>query len=139
METILKQILRFSAVGISSSLVNLGIYNGVLFILRSLNWFPGFDFLIGQFFGFVISVGWTFLLNRRYVFNAPKEKTVPWFRALLKVYITYAATGIGLSSLLSLFWVYVIHLPKEILTVLNDALCFPVAFLLNKYWVFRKS
>lgn len=134
-----KQILRFSAVGISSALVNLGVYNGVLFALRALHWFPGFDFLIGLVFGFLVSVGWTFLLNRRYVFNTPEAKAVPWPQALLKVYITYAATGIGLSSLLSLFWVYVVHLPKEILTTLNDALCFPVAFLLNKYWAFRKS
>jgi hypothetical protein len=55
------------------------------------------------------------------------------------MYVTYAATGIGLSSLLSLIWVYALHIPKEILTVLNDTLCFPVNYLLVKYWSFKKT
>jgi len=134
----LKQLILFTVIGASSALVNLGVYNGVLFVLRLGVLFPGFDFLIAQFFGYLLSVGWSFLLNRRYVFTAPEERAVPWAQALLKVYATYAATGIGLSSLLSLLWVYLFHLPKEILTVLNDALCFPVNFLLIKYWSFRK-
>ena len=29
-------------------------------------------------------------------------------------------------------------IPKEIVTLLNDTLCFPVNFLLNKYWSFKK-
>ena len=134
-----KQILLFSAVGATSGLVNLGVYNGVLWILRTLSWCAGFDFLVAQAFGFFLSVAWSFFLNRRYVFVSPEEQAVPWFRALVKTYLTYFATGIGLSSLLSLFWVYVLHIPKEILTLLNDALCFPVNYLLIKYWSFRKT
>ena len=42
------------------------------------------------------------------------------------------------SSLLSLLWVCVFRIPKEIVTILNDTLCFPVNFLLNKYWSFKK-
>ena len=130
------QVFLFGLVGFSSALVNLGIYNLVLWILQMLCWFPGFDFLIAQFFGFVISVAWAFLFNRRYVFRTPGA---PWKESLIKVYITYSLTGIGLSSLLSLLWVHVFGLPKEIVTLLNDTLCFPVNFLLNKYWSFRKS
>lgn len=129
------QVALFALVGFSSALVNLGIYNLLLWILQSLGLFSGFDFLIAQFFGFVISVGWAFLLNRRYVFCAP---AAPWKESLIKVYITYSLTGIGLSSLLSLLWIYVFRIPKELVTILNDALCFPVNFLLNKYWSFRK-
>ena len=130
------QVFLFGLVGFSSALVNLGIYNLVLWILQMLCWFPGFDFLIAQFFGFAISVAWAFLFNRRYVFRTPGA---PWKESLIKVYITYSLTGIGLSSLLSLLWVHVFGLPKEIVTLLNDTLCFPVNFLLNKYWSFRKS
>ena len=129
------QVLLFALVGFSSALVNLGIYNLVLWILQILCWFPGFDFLIAQFFGFVISVAWAFWFNRRYVFRTPGA---PWKESLIKVYITYSLTGIGLSSLLSLLWVHVFGLPKEIVTILNDTLCFPVNFLLNKYWSFKK-
>ena len=130
------QVFLFGLVGFSSALVNLGIYNLVLWILQKLCWFPGFDFLVAQFFGFVISVAWAFLFNRRYVFRTPDA---PWKESLIKVYITYSLTGIGLSSLLSLLWVHVCGFPKEIVTILNDTLCFPVNFLLNKYWSFRKS
>ena len=130
------QMLLFALVGFSSALVNMGVYNLALWGLRSLGWFPGFDFLIALFFGFVVSVAWAFFFNRRYVFRTP---AAPWKECLLKVYAVYSITGIGLSSLLSLLWVRVLHIPKEAVTVINDILCFPVSFLLNKYWSFRKK
>ena len=135
----MKQILLFSGVGITSGIVNLGVYNGVLAILQAFGLFSGFDFLIAQAFGFFLSVAWSYLLNRRFVFTSPEERAGPWYSALIKMYVTYAATGIGLSRLLSLVWVYVLHIPKEILTVLNDTLCFPVNYLLVKYWSLKKS
>ena len=130
------QMALFALVGFSSALVNLGIYNLVLWSLRSLAWFSGFDFLIAQFFGFVISVAWAFFFNRRYVFCAPGA---PWKESLIKVYVVYSVTGIGLSGLLSLLWIYVLGIPKEVVTIINDTLCFPVNFLLNKYWSFKKK
>lgn len=129
------QLLLFALVGATSALVNLGVYNLLLWCLRLLTLFPGIDFLIAQVAGFIVSVGWAFWLNRRYVFCAPGA---PWKESLIKVYITYSITGIGLSSLLSLLWIYVFHIPKEIVTILNDTLCFPVNFILNKYWSFKK-
>ena len=130
------QVLLFGLVGFSSALVNLGIYNLMLWLLQTLALFPGVDFLVAQFFGFVISVAWAFWFNRRYVFSTPGA---PWKESLIKVYITYSLTGIGLSSLLSLLWIYELDVPKEVVTLLNDVLCFPVNFLLNKYWSFRKK
>ena len=129
------QVLLFMLVGFSSALVNVGIYNLLLWCLQLLGLFPGFDFLVAQFFAFVVSVGWAFWLNRQYVFRTPGT---PWKESLIKVYITYSITGIGLSSLLSLLWIHVCGFPKEIVTLLNDTLCFPVNFLLNEYWSFKK-
>ena len=130
------QVVLFAVIGFSSALVNLGVYNLVLWALQSMGFPPGIDFLVALFFGFVISVAWAFFFNRRYVFRAPEA---PWKESLLKVYITYSLTGIGLSSLLSLLWVHVFDIPKEVVTIINDCLCFPVNFLLNKYWSFRKK
>ncbi len=135
----LNQVIMFAGVGISSGLVNMVVYNGVLLCLRLSGESHAFDFLIAQLLGFLINVAWGFWLNRRYVFTSEEERAIPWQKALLKVYISYAFTGIGLSSLLSLIWVYVFDVPKEVLTLLNDTLCFPVTFLLNKYWSFRKT
>ena len=130
------QVLLFALVGFSSALVNMGIYNLVLWGMQKLGWLPGYDYLVALFFGFVISVAWAFFFNRRFVFHSPGA---PWKESLIKVYITYSITGIGLSSLLSLLWVQVFDIPKEIVTIINDILCFPVNFLLNKYWSFRKK
>ena len=130
------QVFLFALVGFSSSLVNLGVYNLALWGLQSWGLFPYFDFLVAQFLGFVLSVAWGFIFNRRFVFRAPGA---PWKESLIKVYITYSITGIGLSSLLSILWVQVVGIPKEVVTILNDALCFPITFLLNKYWSFRKK
>ena len=129
------QVIAFAVVGFSSALVNLGIYNLALWGLQTLGVFSGFDFLVAQFFGFMVSVAWAFFLNRRYVFRSPNA---PWKESLIKVYITYSLTGIGMSSLLSLLWIRVCGIPKETVTLLNDLLCFPVNFLLNKYWSFKK-
>ena len=130
------QVALFAVVGFSSALVNLGTYNLVLWALQTLDLFPAFDFLVAQFFGFVISVAWAFVLNRRFVFRSPGA---PWKESLIKVYVVYSITGIGLSSLLSVLWVHALGIPKEVVTLLNDILCFPVNFLLNKYWSFRKK
>lgn len=130
------QVLLFALVGFSSALVNLGVYNLALWGMQALSLFSGFDYLVALFFGFVISVAWAFFFNRRYVFRTPGA---PWKESLMKVYVVYSITGIGLSSLLSFLWVSVFGIPKEVMTIINDILCFPVNFLLNKYWSFRKK
>ena len=130
------QILLFALVGLGSALVNLGSYNLLLWAMQFADLFPNVDFLIAQLFGFVISVAWAFWFNRRYVFRSPGAT---WKESLIKVYITYSITGIGLSWLLSLLWVQVLDIPKEVVTLINDALCFPINFLLNKYWSFKKK
>ena len=129
------QVILFALIGFSSALVNLGVYNLVLWGLRSFGWLPACDFLAALFFGFVISVAWAFFFNRRFVFRVPGA---PWKESLIKVYVVYSITGIGLSSFLSALWIH-LGIPKETVTLINDLLCFPVNFLLNKYWSFRKK
>ena len=44
------QVLLFALTGFSSGVVNMVVYNLVLWVLRMLGLFSGFDFLIAQFF-----------------------------------------------------------------------------------------
>ena len=134
-----KQAIKFSLVGFSSGVVNFLVYNGILAALRALRLLPQKDYLVALVAGFVLSVLWAFCLSRKFVFTSPEEQAVPWYRALIKMYAVYAITGLGLSSLLALLWVNVLHIPKEVVTILNDLAGFPVTFLLNKFWAFRKS
>ena len=134
----LKQFLGFSLIGISNGVVNFVVYNGVLLLLGRLGLFPDTDYLIALVCGFIVSVFWSFCLNRKFVFNSEEARSIPWQKALAKMYITYAATGIGLSAVLSGIWIGVLGLPKEIVTILNDIIGFPVTFLLSKFWSFKK-
>ena len=133
-----KQAAKFALVGLSSGAVNFLVYNGALAALRALGLLPMGDYMVALAAGFVLSVLWGFVLSRKYVFNSPEERNIPWHRVLIKMYVVYSITGLGLSSLLALLWVRVLHIPKEIVTIINDVVCFPVTFLLNKFWAFRK-
>ena len=135
----MKQMLKFAAVGIGSGAVNFLVYNIFLFIFQYFHIFTGFDYLIALIAGFILSVLWSFLLSRKYVFTAPEARAVAWYTALLKMYIVYSITGIGLNSALSLLWVEVLGIPKQIVTIINDIAGFPITYLLNKYWSFRKT
>ena len=135
----IKQFLKFALTGLSSGIVNFLVYNLALFVLRAFGILPHADYLVALAAGFAISVFWSFLLNRKFVFNSPEERAVPWYRVLLKLYATYAFTGLVLSSALSVLWVRVFHIPREILSVINDTVCFPVTFLISKYWSFKKK
>ena len=134
----IKQFLVFTLIGVSNTVVNFVVYNAILLAFSRLELFSNTDYLIALIGGFVVSVFWSFCMNRKFVFNSEEERSIPWYKALSKMYIAYGFTGIGLNSLLSIVWVSIFGLPKEILTVINDAIGLPLNFLINKFWSFRK-
>ncbi len=135
----LKQALKFALVGISSGGVNFLVHNAVLLLLHLLGIFPNADYLLAEAAGFLLSVLWSYFLSKKYVFNTPEARGLPWYRVLLKMYAIYCIPGIGFNFLLSAIWVEIFGVPKEILTIINDILGFPITFLLNKFWAFRKK
>ena len=134
----MKQFLRFAAVGVGSGAINFLVYNAFLLGFHFFDIFAGYDYLLALIAGFLLSVLWSFAMSRKHVFNDAQEQEV-WYKALLKMYVVYAITGVALSSLLSVLWVEVLEIPKQIVSILNDITCFPVTFLLNKYWSFKKN
>ena len=134
----LKQFSKFTLIGISSTLINFLVYNDVLWCARKLQLFPNLDYLIAQVIGFTVSVFWSFCMNSKFVFNSKDEKAIPWYQALIKMYLSYGFTGIVLNSILSVVWVNVFGVSKEVLTLINDIIAAPVNFLLIKFWSFKK-
>lgn len=132
----LYSLIKFALIGCGSSLVNLFVYNTCLQLLRFFGLGFREDYLIALFIGFLMSVLWSFLLSRKFVFNTPEEKAVPWYKVLFKMYLVYSFTGVVLSSLMSLLWVRILGIPEAIVPLLNDCICFPITFLLNKFWAF---
>ena len=135
----LKQFTKFTLIGISNTLINFLVYNGILWWARELHLFLNVDYLIAQVVGFAISVFWSFCMNSKFVFNSKEEKAVPWYQALVKVYLSYGFTGIVLNSILSIIWVNIFGISKEVLTLINDMIAAPVNFLLIKFWSFKNS
>ena len=132
----LMQFIKFGLVGVSNTVVSYVVYLISLYFFRLFSLFPETDYLLAQFFGFVISVLTSFFLNRRFVFHAEGE---PWFRMLMKTYASYAFTGLFLNSLLAIVWVEWLKISKLIAPLLNLIISIPINFLLNKFWAFRKK
>lgn len=130
------QFVKFGIVGLSNTIVSYVVYLVAYFTFRKLGVVPTIDYLVAQFFGFVISVLWSFVLNRKYVFQANNE-TVPWLQALLKTYASYAFTGLFLNSVLSVLWVEWLGVSKLIAPIFNLLISVPINFVLNKFWAFK--
>ena len=132
------QFVRFGIVGASNTVISYLLYVISLLVMRKLKVSPSVDYLIAQFIGFVLSVLWSFYWNRKMVFKADNDK-VPWFQALVKTYISYAFSGLFLSTVLSIIWVQFIGIDKMIAPVLNLVISVPINFILNKFWAFKEK
>ncbi len=60
-------------------------------------------------------------------------------KSLLKTYVSYAFTGLFLSSILLIFWVRVLHISEFIAPIINLCVSVPLNFLINKFRVFKKE
>lgn len=132
------QFVKFGIVGVSNTVVSYVIYVVSLLAMQKAHLWPQVDYLVAQVIAFLLSVLWSFFWNRRYVFREGAEK-VPWPQALLKSYISYAFTGLFLNSVLSIFWVQVVHLSKLVAPIANLLLSVPINFFLNKLWAFQEK
>lgn len=135
----LYQFVKFGIIGVSNTVISYAVYLAVLLPLQQKNWFPRADYIIANAVAFVISVFWSFCWNRRYVFTAGEGEHIPYWRALIKTYISYAFTGLFLNTVLSILWVRLLGVPKAIAPIFNLLLSVPINFLMNKYWAFRKE
>ena len=130
------QFIKFGIVGISNTVISYIIFLLALLFFQYFRVFAKTDYLIGQFCGFVVSVLWSFTLNRKFVFSDGEEKS-PWFRALLKTYASYALTGLIISPGLSALCVEFLRIPKVIAPIVSLLITVPLNFILNKYWAFK--
>lgn len=130
------QFIKFGIVGLSNTVVSYIVYLAGFLTFQKLGILPKVDFLIAQYLGFVVSVLWSFVLNRKFVFRADNE-SIPWQRALLKTYASYAFTGLLLNSILSVLWVEWVGISKLVAPLLNLLISVPINFILNKYWAFK--
>ncbi len=128
----IKEFVKFGIVGAVNTILHLIIYWICTWI--------GIHYLAANAVGFVITVAISYILNNLFTFRQMKDGKVEWsFRTLLKVYISYFATGMVLNSVLLWFWNDCIGINKNLSPVLNLFITVPVNFLLNKWWAYRKT
>lgn len=130
---ILLQFVKFALVGLSSAVVNYVAYLITISLLRPLH--ISWDYVVGNVMGFLLSVLWSYFLNSRVVFSE-REKESVWM-TLLKVYASYAFTGLLLNNALSWLWISVLKLSKMVAPLINILISTPINYIINKKWAYR--
>jgi len=121
----LKQFIGFGLVGVSNTLLSLGIYYALLYL--------GVHYLIANFAAFALSVLNAYYWNNRFVF---RKSTAGHWKPLLRTYAAYGMTfllGTGLMYLM----VDVAGISNRIAPLLNLVVTIPLNFLVNKFWAFK--
>ncbi len=131
----IREFVTFGIVGGINTVLNLVIYWVCM-------WF-GIHYLLANAAGFIITVAISYVLNNIFTFRTSEGgnpgKPEWYFRTLLKVYVSYFATGMVLNSILLWFWNDLIGLNKNLAPVLNLFVTVPLNFLLNKLWAYRQT
>ncbi len=88
---------------------------------------------------FLITVLISYLLNSRFVFKPEEGNAQPWYKALAKVYASYALTELVLMGILLFVQERLLEVPHFIATFINLCITVPLNFVLNKYWAYRRK
>lgn len=129
----LVQFLKFGIVGAINTVLSYGINNGCYYAFHMHE-------QVSNFIAFVITVFVSFVLNSRFVFqeNGDTEKQ-PWYKALAKVYASYALTELVIMGILLYVQERLFGIPHFIATFVNLCVTVPLNFLLNKFWAYKNK
>jgi len=121
-----KQFIKFGIVGVSNTLISLGIYYTLVYF--------GVHYLLANLIAFLLSVLNAYFWNSRFVFKSKGNV----LKKLVKVYAAYGFTLL-LSTTLLYLMVDIIGISQLIAPLINIAITVPINFLLNKFWSFKQT
>jgi len=121
-----KQFFKFCLIGVSNTLVHLGVY----FVLVHFS----VHYLIANAIAFTVSVGNAYLWNRLFVFSLDSGNGL---RAFFKTFTVYFFSTFLFGSVLLFVFVDILHISQQIAPLINIAIVTPINFLLNKFWAFK--
>lgn len=137
MRTNIIQLVKFSLVGVSNTIIGYLIYIISLKILRYMGMLVGSDIYISWLLMFLLSVGWSFYWNNVFVFKSihgDKKKIV---KALIKTYISYAFSCLFIAEILLHIAVDILYISEYIAPAVILFITAPLNFLIQKLWVFK--
>ena len=114
----IKQFIKFGLVGISNTLISLGMYY--------LLYFLGVNYLIANTVGFVVSVLNSYYWNNKYVFKKTQKGHL---KPLIKTFL--------LSTVLLFVMVQYFSVSEVVAPVVTLVITIPLNFLMNKFWAFK--
>lgn len=126
---VLEQFMKFGLVGISNTIISMGIYYVFIYINRDL-------YLLGNTLGFIVSVLNSYYWNNKFVFK--KDRKENHLKSLIKTYLSYGSTFI-LGTILLFVMVQILGISEVIAPIMNLIITIPINFILNKYWVFKEG
>ncbi len=126
------QFIKFGLIGGLNTVIGWCITNGSFYLLHM-------DKQAGNIISNIITIFISFMLNSRFVFDHTNEDKKTVVKTLIKVYASYAFTGLVVGG--ALLWLQsdILGIPVYIATILNLIVTIPLNFLLNKFWVYRKK
>lgn len=128
----LSQFIKFGIVGAINTVLSYLITNACYYGLHLHE-------QVCNLISFLITVLISYLLNSRFVFQQQEGARQPWYKALAKVYASYALTELVLMGLLLFIQERLLGIPHFIATFLNLCITVPLNFILNKFWAYRKK
>ena len=131
----LLQFIKFGIVGLSNTLISLGIYYFLVY--------AGLHYLTANVAGFVVSVCNAYFWNSKFVFKNTEppvgdknKKTRRFSVTFVKTFAMYGST-FALGSLLLFIMVDILGVSEWIAPLLNLCVTVPINFLMSKFWVFK--
>jgi len=122
---IIIQFFKFSIVGFINAVLS--------YIITNVGYYTfNLHEQIANILAFVITVFISFYLNRKFVFEDENNKG-KYFKALIKVYMSYSITGLFLTAILLYLEEQILGIPHYIATLLNIVISVPINFVLNKF------
>lgn len=120
------QFIKFGLVGVSNTLISLGIYYLMVWL--------GCHYLLANIVGFIVSVINSFFWNSKFVFKEKEENSK--VKSFVKMTCSYGSTFL-LSNGLMILFIDIIGWSKYIAPILCLFVTIPLNFLLNKIWAFK--
>lgn len=124
-----KQVIKFSLVGLSNTLIGIGLYSLLVYI--------GFHYQVSNITAFIISSLNGFILNKFWVFTSG-NRTSNFKYQILKYYLVYGSSLLIGMALLYL-WIDICKVNVYLAPFLNLFVTIPFNYLFSKFWVYKHS
>ena len=98
------QYLKFIGVGLINAAVTYISYSAVIYL--------GGHYVLANIVGFTLSVLSSYLINGKFVFD--RDEGVKGWQVLLRLYVSYAFTGLLLTNVMSWLWLDVMKLEEGV-------------------------